>query len=218
MKQVFQKMVRGRTLKAGVTMTLSHDFPQDFQECARFHGHVCPGLAIGYSAAKAAKQALEIGRSSDEEVVAVVENDSCAVDAIQVLLGCTFGKGNLIFRDWGKQVFTIFERHSGRAVRVSFTGGLPAWEERHALRQKIASGEATADEKRKLDELTNKVINELIHGNPERFFLVKEIRNEPPPTASIVETGVCDVCGELTMKTRMVIRGDRSLCKQCAEN
>jgi len=197
-------------------MTSSQDFPQDFQECARFHGHVCPGLAIGYSAAKAAVQALGIGRSSDEEVVAVVENDSCAVDAIQVLLGCTFGKGNLIFRDWGKQVFTVFERHSGRSVRVSFTGGLPAWKERHALRQKIAAGDATAEDKQKLDDLTNMVVNELIHGNPERFFQVKEMQTELPPTASIVETGVCDVCGEPAMKTRMVVQGDRSLCKQCA--
>ena len=45
----------------------------------------------------------EMGRAADEEIVAVVETDMCGVDAIQFLTGCTFGKGNLIHRDWGKK-------------------------------------------------------------------------------------------------------------------
>jgi formylmethanofuran dehydrogenase subunit E len=64
-----------------------------------FHGHECIGLASGYRVAEAAMDALGDGRDIDEEMVAVVENDSCAVDAIQVVTGCTLGKGNLIFRD-----------------------------------------------------------------------------------------------------------------------
>ena len=103
-------------------MKESGEFPEDFQDCVRFHGHLCPGLAIGYAAVKAGIGVLEVSRSEDEEIVAIVENDSCAVDAVQVLLGCTFGKGNLVFRDWGKQVFTFFERRTGRAVRVSLKG------------------------------------------------------------------------------------------------
>ncbi|NIP44160.1 MAG: formylmethanofuran dehydrogenase, partial [candidate division Zixibacteria bacterium] len=53
------------------------------------------------------------------ELVAVVENDSCAVDAVQVLTGCTFGKGNLFFRDYGKQVYTFFRRPSGDFLRIA---------------------------------------------------------------------------------------------------
>ena len=81
----------------------SDDLPEDFRACVRFHGHICPGLAIGYAAVKAGSRVLGLSTAEDEEIVAFVENDSCAVDAVQVLLGCTFGKGNLIFRDWGKQ-------------------------------------------------------------------------------------------------------------------
>jgi formylmethanofuran dehydrogenase subunit E len=128
-------------------MKLPAEFPKDFQECVQFHGHLCPGLAIGYAAVKAGAEKLELKPSLDEEVVAVVENDSCAVDAVQVLLGCTFGKGNLIFRDWGKQVFTFFNRDSGKAVRVSFTGPIPGQEQRHELRQKIDAGIATDEDK-----------------------------------------------------------------------
>lgn len=69
-----------------------------WKECAAFHGHECGGLAIGYQAALYAAELLELGFSEDEEVVCVTENDSCGVDAIQVILGCSVGKGNLLFR------------------------------------------------------------------------------------------------------------------------
>ena len=82
-----------------------------FAEVVSFHGHACPGLAFGYRVAEVALQ--ELGdKAEDEELVAVVENNSCAVDAIQVMAGCTFGKGNLIFKDYGKQVYTFIRRPS----------------------------------------------------------------------------------------------------------
>lgn len=53
---------------------------------------------------------LYSSRSSDVEIVVVVENDTCAVDALQVVTGCTMGKGNLIFHDYGKQAYIFIER------------------------------------------------------------------------------------------------------------
>jgi formylmethanofuran dehydrogenase subunit E len=68
-----------------------------YAEIARLHGHECPGLAIGYRMAAAGFEALESARAEDEELVAIVENDACGVDALQCLTGCTFGKGNLLW-------------------------------------------------------------------------------------------------------------------------
>ena len=78
----------------------------NFDDAVKFHGHACPGLAIGYRVANLALKELG-GRARDEELVAIVENNSCAVDAIQLICGCTFGKGNLIFKDFGKQVIPL---------------------------------------------------------------------------------------------------------------
>ena len=74
-----------------------------------FHGHICPGIAIGVLVAK---YVLEHGfeRSSDEELVAVVETDNCSVDALQAILGTTYGKGNLIHNDYGKNNYKIYSR------------------------------------------------------------------------------------------------------------
>lgn len=197
-------------------MTASKDLPEDFLACVRFHGHLCPGLAIGYAAAKAGAGILGVNPSQDEEIVAIVENDSCAVDAVQVLLSCTFGKGNLIFRDWGKQVFTFFDRRTERGVRVSFTGEVPGREKRNELKKKVDSGKADDGDRKQLAEVVNQAVLELISSDPESFFDIKEIRLEPPAAARIVSTLPCDNCGERTVKSRMTEIDGRLLCRECA--
>lgn len=194
------------------------EFPGDFQQCVRFHGHVCPGLAIGYAAVKAGVTALNLSPAEDEEIVAVVENDSCAVDAVQVMLGCTFGKGNFIFRDWGKQVFTFMDRSTGRAVRVSFKGELPGSEERRSLKSRIDSGVATEEERKKFDELRKKAVLALISGDPKGYFDVREVTVPIPDTAQVVATRPCDSCGEPTMVSRLVEKSGRLICQECSGN
>jgi formylmethanofuran dehydrogenase subunit E len=61
---------------------------------------------------------LDLEFSEDEEVVCIVENDSCSVDAIQSVLGCTVGKGNLLFHMRGKQAFSFYNRNTGKSVRL----------------------------------------------------------------------------------------------------
>ena len=86
------------------------------KQATDFHGHWCPGLAIGIRAAEWALK--ELGKAPDEGIVAVVETDMCGVDAIQSLTGCTFGKGNLVHKDYGKSAFTFYRRQDGKAARL----------------------------------------------------------------------------------------------------
>lgn len=64
-----------------------------FEQVVTFHGHLCMDIALGYRVAKTALHELSCERPQDEELLAVVETDSCSVDAIQAVTGCTFGKG-----------------------------------------------------------------------------------------------------------------------------
>ena len=89
-----------------------------WQKCAAFHGHVCPGLTIGFRAALYAIDLLELTFSEDEKTVCVSENDACGCDAIQVVLGCSVGKGNLLFHMTGKQAFSFYNRKTGKSVRL----------------------------------------------------------------------------------------------------
>ena len=92
--------------------------PSIIERTIAFHGHSCPGLAIGIRAAEIALRELpDVDQAS---LVCVTETDMCGVDAIQFLTGCTYGKGNLIHRDYGKLAFSFHDRRSGRGFRLVF--------------------------------------------------------------------------------------------------
>ena len=169
----------------------------------RFHGHLCPGLAIGVRAAEIALR--EVGpRAADEQLVAIVETDMCAVDAIQYLLGCTFGKGNLIHKDYGKNAFTFVRRADGKAIRVVTKPA--AWEvgppnvpesNREARRQARARAILDADE--------------------ADLFGVRETYVRVPDEARVHPSVRCEECGEDVMETRIRRIHGRHLCIPCFE-
>ena len=94
-----------------------------WEKCVAFHGHECGGLTIGYRAALYAAELLELTFSNDEQVVCIAENDACGIDAIQVILGCSIGKGNLLFHMRGKQAFSFYNRKTGSSIRLVLKPG-----------------------------------------------------------------------------------------------
>jgi formylmethanofuran dehydrogenase subunit E len=94
------------------------DIEELWEKAVEFHGHSCPGLAIGVVVSKIVLE--ELGdRAKHRELVALVENVSCTTDGIQVLLGCTLGKKNLIHKESDKPVFTFYNQKTKRAIRIS---------------------------------------------------------------------------------------------------
>ncbi len=61
---------------------------------------------------------LELTFSKDEQVACISENDTCNVGAIQVVLCCSIGKGNLLFYMTGKQASSFQNRKTGISVRL----------------------------------------------------------------------------------------------------
>ena len=165
-----------------------------FEEIAKFHGHECPGLAIGYRMATVAMKSLESIRAEDEEIVAIVENNACGVDALQCVTGCTFGKGNLLFYDYGKHVYTIYSRPTGNGVRVLFHGkGIPEGlrEDRGAFTKWLLSVRS----------------DDIISVTPAKI-------SEPEP-ARILKSIPCELCGESVMESRVRQVGGKSSCIPC---
>ena len=172
--------------------------PEDLVKAVEFHGHLCPGLVMGYLAAKAGMERLAAARAEDEELIAIVENDSCAVDAVQVLTGCTFGKGNLFYRDHGKQVYTFAVRPSGRAVRVSLK------HERPREGQRAGASRHGGWE-----------IRYMLGCPPEELFSIREETILLPEAARIRQSVLCESCGEMVMETRARRLVGRLLCIPC---
>ena len=189
-----------------------------WEKAVDFHGHVCPGLAMGYRAAMEAMERFKQERSEDEEIVAIVETDACGVDAVQVITGCTFGKGNFVYRDIGKQAFNFAVRGQDKGLRIVLKYDVisnlaPAeWAE---LCQKVFAGEANEDEQKKFKELHQQITNKILEEPLENIMDVKTMPIDIPSKARIHETVQCACCGEGVMKPRTVEKESGYHCLDC---
>lgn len=161
---------------------------------ADFHGHQCPGLAIGFKACEGALAELGLDASRlpavDEEIVCVTENDACGVDAVQVLLGCTFGKSNLIPRLRGKMAFSFFVRGADRQVRLVLEA--------------------------KNEHMSRAEYQDYLLSTPyDQLFKVEQPSYGLPEPARLFPSQACAVCGESTAEFGLRVQGGALVCLDC---
>ncbi len=156
-----------------------------------FHGHSCPGLAIGIRVSELAMERLDITECTAP--VCVAETDMCALDAVQFLTGCTYGKGNLVHKDYGKAAFTFFDRSSQRGFRAVL-----------AKRPNVKDGATRQD-----------AIEMIMAADLDELFKVQEINTPPVKPARILESIQCEACGEMVMESRIRRFAGRNLCIPC---
>lgn len=161
-----------------------------WKECVEFHGHECPGLAIGFRAAKIASEKMNLKFSQDEEIVCITENDACGVDAIQVITGCTLGKGNLILKDTGKMAFTFINRESSQALRLMLKHDEREME--RAERQQY-----------------------ILEAPSENVFKIVKVDLELPEKAKRFTTIICEECSEGAPEHKIRIQDGKKVCLDC---
>lgn len=187
----------------------------EFDAVVKFHGHVCPGLALGYRVSLVALKEFG-GMSSDEELVAVVENNSCAVDAVQVMTGCTFGKGNLIFRDFGKQVYTFFKRPSSEGLRISVIWvSPPETEEERGMWRRYIDGDTSETVLKVIHDRKALKTESIIKAEENELFHIERPIIVPPERAKIYPSVVCSICGEKAMEPRARVKDGNIVCIPC---
>ncbi|MDP6178365.1 MAG: FmdE family protein [Desulfatiglandales bacterium] len=187
------------------------------QQTINFHGHSCPGLAIGIRVAELAL--TEFDRASDEEIIAVVETDMCGVDAIQYLTGCTFGKGNLIHLDYGKSAFTFYRRSDGKGIRIMARPEVfqDPDEESSVLRKKKVKEKLTSEEKSRLRDATEYRKKRIMEASLKELFEIKPVQGPMPKKARVLDSLTCQACGESTMESRTRRFLGQTLCFPCFE-
>lgn len=162
----------------------------DWEKAVEFHGHSCPGLAIGFKAAQAAREKMGLTFSADEEFVCVTENDACGVDAIQVLTGCSLGKGNLLYRGTGKMAFSFFNRKNGESLRMI----VKPW-----------AREISREERQ--EYILKAPAEDIFDFMRPSFFL--------PEKAVIFPSIACESCGESAPEHKMRLQDGKKVCLDC---
>ncbi|RCW58685.1 tRNA (N6-threonylcarbamoyladenosine(37)-N6)-methyltransferase TrmO [Halanaerobium sp. ST460_2HS_T2] len=188
------------------------------------HGHYCPFLALGVLAAADALKRLVAENDGMEDLLAVVESNSCFSDGIQYVAGTTFGNNSIIYRDFGKTAVTFVKRkNSSENLRYYLKD--PDFIEREypeaaeLFKKVIAERRGSKKEQQKMKELWQQIAFEIIEADPDKYFKIEENAEiKLPDYAPIFADAECSKCGERLMAAKAVQKDDKVLCRDCAES
>ncbi len=187
-----------------------------FQDAVDFHRHLCLDIAIGYRAAELLVQEMGEELKNMKEVVALVGNETCALDAIQEITGCTFGKRNLILTQVGKPVYILQNTKTGNSVRAY----CHYWDtfdhtEFRALRKAVKKPDATEAEKHALEKMTKETIDQILAAPEAELFTVTRLVLPAPKIAGKYPAAACGKCGEYVNEALLTETAGQRLCKEC---
>ncbi len=186
----------------------------------KFHGHKCPAMPMGLRVGAAAMTALEVERTGDSALLAEVdlgENHcaTCFADGVQVITGCTFGKGNIKRTNKGKWAVTLIDKKTKRAVRVT-----PKAEA--MLANKNTSFFKDYREKgvpptKVPDDVVEPLVVKVMSAPDEGILNVSEVfQSQYKEPAHSFNSFVCEECGEMVVEEYGRVKGDKKVCMECA--
>lgn len=173
-----------------------------------FHGKPCGGTVIGVRMAMLGLKMIGIKdpKGADrKKIMAVAENDRCAVDAIQHVTGCRVAARALKLKDYGKTAATFVNLETGKAVRIVCP------EETRETVQKYKPEEGDKKE-RTIAGYKAMPLDELFYAQQVK---VEFDENDLPGHAKVRLK--CDRCGEWVSDHREREQGGKTLCIHCAE-
>ncbi len=193
------------------------------ETAASFHGHYCPGLAIGVLASVTAFNKINFVGDGLDKIFAVVESRGCFVDAIQIITGCTFGNNGLLFDDVGKIAVTFVQRQ-GEAFRLHLKSGA-----REYIRSSYSSsgmGEIYKKfvGKKQRNPYLEKEFKlkgkeaalQVIKLDENKIFEIKEVNIASPSLPESRPDVVCELCGEEVMDNHSVVKEGKLMCFSCS--
>jgi formylmethanofuran dehydrogenase subunit E len=162
-----------------------HPYVEYIETIKNFHGHVAPGVVLGGFMVDLAQRNLPQCEFFD----AISETCSCLPDAIQLLTPCTVGNGWLRIIDLGRFALSLFDKYTGRGVRVHVNSQkLASWPQLKAFFFKLIP------KKEQNSELLMREIN-LAHTSI--FNIQKVVVDLDSIKSRRRDTfAVCPICGE----------------------
>jgi formylmethanofuran dehydrogenase subunit E len=172
------------------------DFDVYLKKAGDLHGHICTGIALGMKISLAAMKHLGLKPGErHKNLIVYTEIDRCMTDAVQTITGCSLGHRSLKHVDYGKFAATFVNLDTGKAVR------------------------GTVKEHFSNEETIEKTLEKLARIPDIELVTLEEVTINIPETdlpGQPVRKAVCANCGERIMDGREVKKGDKTLCRGCA--
>ena len=195
--------------------------PQEWLEFGqKFHGHKCPAMPLGLRVGAAAMNKLGVERAKDGQIVAFVDlgEDHCATcyaDGLQVIMGTTFGKGNIKKTNKGKWAVILVDKNTGKAVRVTPKAEAMLQNKQSEFFQNYREKGIPAS--KVPNEVVDPLINNVINAPAEKLLNISEVFDyKLEPNKDSFAGFVCEECGEMTVEGYGRIKDGKHVCIDCA--
>lgn len=195
--------------------------PNDWLEFGqKFHGHKCPAMPLGLRVGAAAMNALGVDRAPDGQLLAILdlgENHcaTCFADGIQVITGCTYGKGNITRTNKGKWALTLIDKKNGRAVRVTPKAEAMAANKRSPFFKEYREKGIPAS--KVPGEVAEPLVAKVMTQPDEAILNLSEpYPYEHKDPRHSFESFVCEECGEMVVMEYGRVKGEKKVCIDCA--
>ncbi len=185
----------------------------------KFHGHKCPAMPNGLRVGAAAMNKLEVTRTGDSALFAILELGenhcaTCFADGIQVITGCTFGKGNITKTNKGKWGLTLIDKKTNRAVRVTPKAeAMLQTKKTHFFKNYREKGVPPTQVP---DEVVQPLIDKVMNAPEEMIMCISDvfeyIWKEPVHSFN---SFACEECGEMVVAEYSSIKGKKHVCMDC---
>jgi formylmethanofuran dehydrogenase subunit E len=197
--------------------------PQEWLEFGqKFHGHKCPAMPNGLRVAAAAMNKLGVERTGDSAIHAFLELGdkhcaTCFADGVQVITGCTLGKGNIEKTHKGKWGLTLVDKKTNRAVRVTPKAeAMLANKKTEFFTKYRMVGVAPT---KVPDDVVEPLVKKVMSAPEEMMMTVSDVFDYVWPKENHSFDGfVCEECGEMVVEKYGRIKGDKKVCIDCANN
>ena len=172
------------------------DFEKYLKKAGDAHGHACVGIALGTRISLAAMKTLGLKPGArHKNLIVYAEIDRCMTDAVQTITGCSLGHRSLKHIDYGKFAATFVNLDTGKAVRAT-------------VKEHFGNEESLEETLKKLARIPDSTL-----------ITMQEVTVNIPATdlpGPPQRKAVCAACGERVVDGREVTRGDKVLCRACA--
>jgi len=189
------------------------------ETATEFHGHKCPAMPMGLRVGAAAMNALGVERAKDGQLLALVEIGinhcaTCFADGVQMVTGCTFGKGNLRRLNYGKWALTLIDKKTGRAVRVAVRAEMMAANKQTAFFQQYRMKGIPASQVPV--EVAQPLVERVLNAPEDRLVSISEVfEHKVEDVPHSFDSFVCAICGEMVAEPYGRLLGDKKVCIPC---
>ncbi|MGD9200132.1 MAG: tRNA (N6-threonylcarbamoyladenosine(37)-N6)-methyltransferase TrmO [Chitinispirillia bacterium] len=188
----------------------------------QIHGHFCAGVTIGVIASYLAMKKLNTATDGMEDIIAIVEVNSCFVDGIQLVAGCSFGNNGLIYRDIGKTAVTFANHKTGKGYRYCVNRSyidekseeIPRY--RELFTEVINNNNRDPQLMKEFKKAACKSAFAMLDYDFDKLFTIQEVTMNIPKYSKLYDSFICDCCKESTMKSRKQKIDNKQLCPVCS--